>query len=83
MSMEDLLRFAKDAIVHYVEARPESADTLEGIHHWWIQWPGAAESMAVTLAALEQLERDGLMQGIRVGNRDIWRRRRPDTAHAG
>lgn len=83
MSMEDLLRFVKDEIAHYVDARPESADTLEGIHQWWIQWPGAAESMSVTLAALEQLERDGLMQGVRLGNRDIWRRRRPDPALAG
>lgn len=82
MSMEHLLRFAKDAIARYVEVRPDSADTLEGIHHWWIQWPGAAEPMALTLAALQQLERDGLMQAIRVGNRDIWRRRRPDTMPA-
>jgi hypothetical protein len=80
--MDDLLRFARNEIAHYVDARPDSADTLEGIHQWWIQWPGNAESMAVTLAALEQLERDGLMQGVRVGNRAIWRKRRPDTAVA-
>ena len=78
--MDDLLRFAQNEISQYVDARPDSADTLEGIHQWWIQWPGTAESMAVTLAALEQLERDGLMQGVRVGNRAIWRRRRPDVA---
>jgi hypothetical protein len=38
--------------------------------------------MAVPLAALEQLERGGLMQGVRVGNRAIWRKRRPGTAVA-
>lgn len=76
--MDDaLLQFAKNEITRYVLARPASADTLEGIHQWWIQWPGAAESMALTLAALEQLEGDGLMQSMRVANRDIWRRRRP------
>jgi hypothetical protein len=38
--------------------------------------------MAAPLAARDQLERGGPMQGMRVGNRAIWRKRRPGTAVA-
>ncbi|MDB5046464.1 MAG: hypothetical protein JWQ08_2514 [Deinococcus sp.] len=76
---EDLVRFASNEITNYVHARPASADTVEGIHLGWIQWPGTPEQVAVTLAALEQLEMDGFMQRVVAGNRDIWRRRREDS----
>ena len=75
--MDDLPSFAMQEISRYLIQRPDAADTAEGVHHWWIQWPDSAAPMAVTLAALEQLERDGLMQHIRIGSRDIWRRRQP------
>lgn len=76
---EDLIRFASDEITNYVHARPESADTVEGIHLGWIQWPGTPEQVAVTLAALEQLEMDGFMHRVGVANRELWRRRREDS----
>jgi hypothetical protein len=71
------------AIRSYLAARPESADTLEGIHQWWINWPGLPESMAVTAAALDQLEAAGVVERLQVGNRELWRRRRPSNATPG
>jgi hypothetical protein len=75
------VRFAINAIINHVNARPASADTVEGIHLGWIQWPGTPEPVAVTSAALEQLERDGFMQRVMVGNRELWRRHRNDSEH--
>lgn len=28
------------AIMDYLAIRPQAADSLEGIHHWWINWAG-------------------------------------------
>ncbi|UQN05400.1 hypothetical protein [Deinococcus sp. QL22] len=75
---EDLTRFASNEIINYVNAHPDSADTVNGIHQWWIQWPDAAGSLQVTVTALEQLQWDGLMEMVPIGDggRILWRRRR-------
>lgn len=79
---EKLLEFAVDAICSHLEKNPASADTVEGIHQWWIRWPGFPESIEVTAAALEQLEQTGFLQRLHAGKREIWRRPRDpdDTA---
>ncbi|MFB9992093.1 hypothetical protein ACFFLM_08990, partial [Deinococcus oregonensis] len=76
---EDLIRFASNEIINHVNANPESADTVQGIHQWWIQWPNAAALPTVTRAALEQLELEGFLQRLVVGGREVWRRRRDDS----
>ena len=71
------------AIQNYLSSRPDAADTVEGIHQWWIQWPGIPEPIAVTMAALEHLETIGFLERLQTGNRQFWRRRRdagPDPA---
>ncbi len=73
---EQLVTFAESAIRDYLALRPDSADTLEGIHRWWIRWPGLAESPVVTQIALERLEATGEVEAVSVGNRILWRRRR-------
>lgn len=70
------IEYAKNAIQQFLADRPESADTLEGIHNWWIRWPELPEHISVTLAALEQLEALGIMEATVVGQRTIWRKRR-------
>ena len=70
---EDLIHFASNEIINYMQARPGSADTVEGIHQVWIQWPNTPETTKVTLAALEQLERDGFMEKVQAGPNSIWR----------
>lgn len=73
---EQLVAFAKSAIREYLAARPDSADTLDGIHRWWIRWPGLAESPVITQIALEHLHAAGDVEPFRVGNNVLWRRHR-------
>jgi hypothetical protein len=48
-AMDDrLVAFAESAIRDYLVSRPESVDTLEGIHRWWIAWPEAEVSPTIT-----------------------------------
>ena len=75
-----LIEFAKDAIRTFLAARPDAADTLDGIHRWWIDWPGLPESLVVTEIAVEQLHAEGAMEPLRIGNNVVWRRRRGDAA---
>jgi hypothetical protein len=70
---ENLIQFAIDAITSYLTLHPGAADTIEGIHLWWIRWPNIPESILVTAAALEKLEQTGLIEHQSVGNRKIWR----------
>ena len=73
---EQLVVFAENAIRVYLAERPDSADTVEGIHRWWILWPGLPESPVVTQIALERLETTGEMEPVDVGNQVLWRRPR-------
>lgn len=73
---EQLVVFAENAIRVYLAERPDSADTVEGIHRWWILWPGLPESPVVTQIALERLETAGEVEPVDVGNQVLWRRPR-------
>lgn len=76
LPMDDaLIAFAANAIREYLRQRPESADTLEGVHLWWIRWPEMQESPVVTETALERLEALGEVERVRIGGRMLWRRR--------
>jgi len=73
--MDDrLLAFAENAIRDYLRERPDSADTLEGIHRWWIRWPTMPESQVLTEIALERLEVAGEVERFRIGDSVVWRR---------
>jgi hypothetical protein len=72
----NLILFAATQIRSYLETRPEAADTAEGIHHWWIQWPSVEETIVITQAALETLQQSGEMETISIGNSILWRRKR-------
>jgi hypothetical protein len=79
---DSLLAEVETAIREYLRERPDSADTLEGIHRWWIRWPDRPESPALTEIALERLEADGLLERFRVGDNVVWRRRGASGATA-
>lgn len=76
MTSNPLVQFAADAILRYLQAHGESADTVEGIHEWWIEWPAASESIFITYTALIQLEDLGAVERKLISNREIWRRAR-------
>ena len=73
---EQLVDFAVIHIRRRLESAPHSADTVSGIHSFWIEWPEPAPSQAITLEALERLEGDGLVERIALDTRELWRRRR-------
>lgn len=70
------IEFIAANIRNYLTERPDAADTVEGVHGWWIIWPGLPESILCTQAALELLEKDGFVEQVPVGNRTIWRKAR-------
>ncbi|WP_035059809.1 hypothetical protein [Andreprevotia chitinilytica] len=74
----DLINSTAMLIQRYLANRPDAADTLEGIHMWWVDWPRSPECMSVTLAALEQLEADGFVERVRIAGNELWRRPRGD-----
>ncbi len=76
---EQLVEFAENAIRDYLAQRPESADTIEGVHRWWIRWPSLAESPVVTQIALERLVASGEIESFTIGNQLLWRRPRSVT----
>jgi hypothetical protein len=72
----NIITFAVTQIRSYIETRPEAADTVQGIHNWWIQWPTIEETIIITQAALENLQQSGEMETISIGNKTLWRRAR-------
>jgi hypothetical protein len=70
------IELAAAAILNYLQQHPNSADTAEGIHAWWIDWDGCIESPLVTERALEYLEDQHLMERVSIGNRVLWRKPR-------
>ncbi|UXY17236.1 hypothetical protein N8I74_09575 [Chitiniphilus purpureus] len=73
---EQLVDTVMQAIRAYVRARPDCADTIEGIHAWWVPWPDQPEPLSVTRLALERLEAEGVLERRHVGRRELWRARR-------
>lgn len=65
--------FAMAAIRRHLARHPHGADTLEGVHGWWIDWPGLPASIAATERALERLEQHGLVASTLVARRRLWR----------
>lgn len=76
MHEHNMIDYAISAIRRFLQERPDSADTLEGIHSWWIRWPELEESSMVTQTALERLQAGGEVEQIKLGSRVIWRRRK-------
>ena len=76
MHEHNMIDYAISAIRNFLQERPDSADTLEGIHGWWIRWPELEESPMVTQTALERLQAKGEVELIKLGSRVLWRRRR-------
>lgn len=66
------------SVMRYLGIRPQSADTLEGIHRWWVEWGDQEAPPMLTEKALHMLEASGQLESIQIAGRLIWRlARRP------
>ena len=64
-------------IRQHLQRHPVSADTVEGIHAWWIEWMAPGGHISVTQLALERLQAQGIVECVRLENgREVWRRKR-------
>lgn len=62
------------SIVQYLALHLGAADTLEGVHSFWIDWPPyGQESIAVTETALYCLKDQGVVEAVRAGRYFLWR----------
>lgn len=62
------------AIQRYLDRRPQSADTLEGVHASWIRSRGDEDTIELTQAALDYLKVAGFVESNTIANREIWSR---------
>ncbi len=70
---QSLVAFAEAAIRAHLARQPSAADTLAGIHRWWIDWQVQMESVELTAQALERLKAAGVVECMPVGHTLIWR----------
>ena len=70
---DELIERVAAHIARYLERNPAAADTVEGVHAFWIGAQCAQESLDVTQAALEYLLEQGAIMNVPVGNRMLWR----------
>ena len=53
------------AVLHYLEAHPSAADTLEGITEWWLERRRVVVAVDTVTTALERLIGQGLVEEFR------------------
>lgn len=70
---EQSIQFAMDTIISHLKLHPQSADTLEGVHLWWVVWSDIQESILVTAEALHRLQDAQFIETRIVGERELWR----------
>jgi hypothetical protein len=73
---EQEVRHAMQQIRHALERSPAAADTVQGIHAWWIEWPEPGPHWTTTQQALERLRDEGVVECVRLEDgREVWRRK--------
>lgn len=80
---DELIEHVAAHIARYLERNPAAADTVEGIHAFWIGEQCAQQSIDITQAALEYLLERDMIVIVPIGNRVLWRAiRRTDDGNA-
>lgn len=70
---DDIVNTVAGRIVRYLHDHPHAADTVEGVHHVWVDGPALAVSIDITQAALDSLLTNGKVACVRVAHRLLWR----------
>ena len=69
-------RDVADAILAYLARFPDSADTAEGIHQWWLVPRPPGHTLELTVQALDLLTAEQVLESRAIGQRLLWRLRR-------
>lgn len=77
-AIDSQIEFAMSSIVAFLEFNPKAADTVEGVHSFWIQWPEPIPPIAITAAALSLLKIQGIVEIKEIGKQSIWRSVNPN-----
>jgi hypothetical protein len=73
MMNDELIRGVAASIARYLEEHCGAADTVEGVHYFWIGAEAAHGSIEVTQAALGLLLEEGRIARVPIANRVLWR----------
>ncbi|WP_348944273.1 hypothetical protein ABHF33_12560 [Chitinibacter sp. FCG-7] len=73
MDSNAMITLAMNQIRLHLQRHPQAADTLEGVHSWWL---ASQEPAAITEMALQQLLANGEVETLKIGSRVLWRARR-------
>lgn len=76
-----MVAFASSQIEHYLQVHPQAADSLQGVHYFWITWPDQPEALVVTETALHCLQEQSIVESFNVGNNVLWRKHRTSEVH--
>ncbi len=77
---EPLVRDVADRLIAYLREHPRAADTLEGIHQWWLASPSPGVTPQITQRALDLLEAEGRIERHAFIRCTVWRLR---VTHGG
>lgn len=69
----EAVEFAVASIRSYLMERPQSSDTLDGVHSWWISWAEPVPTKSCTLVALKRLESEGVVEEVFLEGSSLWR----------
>jgi hypothetical protein len=61
-------------ILKYLQRHPASADAVQGVHTYWLDWGCSPEQLCVTQAALHYLREAGSIECVEVDAAILWRR---------
>src|SRR3954468_22151384 len=50
------------ALEHYIQRFPDAADSIEGVHRWWLSPSLSEEAQSLVEAALTQLVEQGVLR---------------------
>ena len=60
----DVVRAIATAIHRYIVLHPDAADSIDGIHHWWLPPSLHGEAPAWVEAAVARLVADGVLRQV-------------------
>lgn len=74
MYIQDNVLIVSQEIVRYLDKKPDAAETLEGITHWWIAKQRLEEAEEVVRKALEYLVDEGVLEKYQLLGKEIYKK---------